>query len=131
MVFPLILELYVLALGVSLLLASLFVFYRDLGHIWDILTQVIFYGSAIVYPISYVPARFILAFVANPLAQIVEDVRHAVVIADAPWTANVVSSVNGAHVGWFVLVPIGISLALFAAGLAVFTRLSPVFAEQL
>ncbi|TMD92908.1 MAG: ABC transporter permease [Chloroflexi bacterium] len=44
---PLLIELYVLVIGISMLLSALFVFYRDLGHIWEIFTQLLFYGSAV------------------------------------------------------------------------------------
>ena len=40
-------ELAALVLGLSLLLSALFVFFRDLGHIWEILSLVLFYGSAV------------------------------------------------------------------------------------
>lgn len=120
---PLVIELYLLALGLSLLLSSLFVFYRDLGHIWEILTQVLFYASAVVYPITLVPSRFHSLFFINPVAQIIEDIRHAVVIPDVPYTAAVVGAV--------ALVPIAVSLLLFAAGVLVFRALSPTFAENL
>jgi ABC-2 type transport system permease protein len=133
-VIPLTVELYALALGLSLLLSSLFVFYRDLGHIWEILTQVLFYASAVVYPISVVqefayphngPHRgwILSVFFLNPLAQIVEDVRHAIVVPDAPTTASLVGPVAA--------VPILISLLLVVAGTVVFRRLAPIFAESL
>lgn len=122
-VVPLVLELYLLALGLSLLLSSLFVFYRDLGHVWEILTQVVFYASAVVFPISIVPARFHALFFANPLAQIIEDVRHALVTDVIPSTFS--------SIGALALVPIGISLGLFALGALVFRALSPSFAENL
>lgn len=120
---PLVLELYVLSLGLSLLLASLFVFYRDLGHIWEILTQVIFYASGIVYPITLVPARFQSLFFINPVAQMIEDFRHVLVVPDAP------SSI--ASVGALAMVPIGLSLALLVLGVITFRGLSPTFAESL
>jgi ABC-2 type transport system permease protein len=123
-VLPLLLiELYGLALGFAFLLSSLFVFYRDLGHIWEIVTQVLFYASAIVYPVVAVPARFRGLFFINPLAQVVEDVRHAIVISVVPWTAD--------YVGVRVLVPVGITAIVLVAGLLVFRRLTPVFAEYL
>jgi ABC-2 type transport system permease protein len=122
-VIPLIAELYILALGLALLLAALYVFYRDLSHIWEIVSQVLFYASAIVYPITTVPARFLGLFFISPLAQIIEDVRHAIVVPDAGWTAS--------YVGPRVLIPIGISFALLGVGWLVFHRLSPVFAENL
>lgn len=144
-VIPILAELYVLALGLAFLLSTLFVFYRDLGHIWEISTQVLFYASAIVYPVSRVPARFVLPFFINPLAQIIEDVRHALVTSDAPWSANVVSqelvvknpvtqqttTTVLSHVGPFVLVPIGICIAFLVVGVLVFRRLSPVVAENI
>ncbi len=49
-------ELVALVLGLSLLLSALFVFFRDLGHIWEILTLVLFYGSAVVFPFFRIPA---------------------------------------------------------------------------
>ena len=122
-VVPLVLELYVLALGLSLLLASLFVFYRDLGHIWEIFSQVLFYGSAVVYPATLVPARWRGLFFVNPLSQIIEDVRHALVTADVPWTAT--------YVGIQIAIPIILTVMLLALGLFVFRRLTPVFAENL
>src|SRR5437870_891411 len=44
------LEFVTLILGLSLLLSALFVFYRDIGHIWEIISLVLFYGSTIVFP---------------------------------------------------------------------------------
>ena len=120
---PLVIELYVLSLGLSLLLASLFVFYRDLGHIWEILTQVLFYASAIVYPVTLVPTRFQPVFFLNPVAQIIEDVRHAVVVPDAPASLSLV--------GGIAAVPIVLSIAFLIAGVLVFRGLSPTFAENL
>ena len=123
-VIPLVLELYLFALGLSLLLSSLFVFYRDLGHIWEIITQVLFYASAVVFPIARVPVRFLpLFFGANPLAQIIQDARHALVTDAVPSVASAVGALS--------LVPIGLSLAVFAIGALVFRALSPSFAENL
>lgn len=123
MVIPLVAELYVMALGLSLLLSSLFVFYRDLGHIWEILTQIIFYASAVVFPVSRVPERFRVAFFLNPMAQIIEDIRHALVLPEIPSTVAVV--------GRNAAIPIAIAVLLLAIGIATFRSLSPSFAENL
>jgi ABC-2 type transport system permease protein len=123
-VVPLFLELYVIILGAALLLSSLFVFYRDLGHIWEVSSQLLFYASAVVYPLTPVflqGKEKILGL--NPLAQIIEDVRHALVTATVPWT--------GEMLGPMIAVPFGIIAALVVAGYVTFTRLAPRFAEQL
>lgn len=125
LVIPLVVELYVLSLGLSLLLSSLFVFYRDLGHIWEILGQVIFYASGVVFPIAVVIVHpgVRMLFFSNPLAQIIEDIRHSLVLSHIPSTFSLIGAV--------ALVPIGISMGAFVIGALVFRALSPRFAEAL
>src|SRR4051794_15106068 len=50
----LILLLAVLTLGLGMLLSALFVRYRDIAPIWDVVLQITFYVSAILYPLSLV-----------------------------------------------------------------------------
>ena len=75
-------ELAALVLGLSLLLSALFVFFRDLGHIWEILSLVLFYGSAVVFPFVRIPKSLQTIAGLNPVAQILQDLRHSLV--DAP-----------------------------------------------
>jgi ABC-2 type transport system permease protein len=116
-------ELYMLVLGVSLLLSSLFVFYRDLGHIWEIFMQLLIYASAVIYPITLVPERLRAWVLANPVAQIIEDMRRSLVSSKIDWSADVM------HLAY--LVPFGIIVILIALGFWVFNRLTPRFAEYL
>ena len=121
---PLIVELYVLVLGLSLLLSSMFVFYRDLGHIWEISSLVLFYGSAIVYPLapSFLGAKAKLLGL-NPVAQIVEDVRHAAVTAQVPWTVQ--------FTGAGFALTLGIVAFVGVVGYLTFRHQTPKFAEFL
>ena len=131
---PLLIELYVLVIGISMLLSALFVFYRDLGHIWEIFTQLLFYGSAVVFPLSLngkvvngvlEPIRIMRLIALNPVTQIIEDIRHALVTQDprVPWTETIL----GAR---FVF-PIAVTIGVAAVGLVVFQRLAPRFSESL
>ena len=52
---PLLLELYVFILGVALILATLFVRLRDIGQVWELATQLMFYASPIIYPVGFLP----------------------------------------------------------------------------
>jgi ABC-2 type transport system permease protein len=117
-------ELYLLSLGVGMILASIFVFYRDLGHIWEVLTQFLLYAAGIVFLAVQVPVHYRGWFFLNPLAQIIEDARHAVVTPDAPWTYTMIGVRE-------YLIPIAISLFVFVFGLWLFRRLNPIFAENL
>jgi ABC-2 type transport system permease protein len=117
-------ELYALVLGISLLLSSLFVFYRDLGHIWEIATQLLIYASAVIYPIvPVVPERFRAWVLGSPIAQIIEDVRRTVVSTKIGWTYE--------FMGISYIVPFAIVGILLGVGFLVFRRLTPRFAEYL
>ena len=125
-------ELYLFCLGLGLLLSSLFVFYRDLGHIWGILTQVLFYGSAVMFPLSLLKTfkdgvelhhwRIDL-LLCNPIAQIIEDMRHALITSQVPWSVR--------EMGGFFVVPFLIIGVLLLVGWRTFDRLTPRFAESL
>ena len=52
---PLLLELYVFMLGVALVLATLFVRFRDVGQIWELAAQLLLYATPIIYPIGFLP----------------------------------------------------------------------------
>lgn len=118
-------ELYLLVLGLSLLLSALFVFYRDIGHIWAIILQVLFYGSAVLYPFDLIPGKILPTIIAvNPIAQVIEDMRHVVVTPAAPWVMT--------RTGWALYwVPFAIVASTLALGAWVFRRMSPRFAESL
>ncbi len=121
------LELIVLVLGLSMLLSALFVFFRDLGHIWEILSLVLFYGSAVVFPFRtiWVHSRRLADLAGlNPIAQIITDLRHVLVSpSQLPSMASLI--------GPLAIIPILISVAVFLLGFAVFHRLTPRFAESL
>jgi ABC-2 type transport system permease protein len=124
LVLPLLfIELYFLVVGIGLLLSALFVFYRDLGHVWEISLQLLFYGSAIVFPFTLIPKRFWTLLAFNPMAQIVEDMRRAVVTTAIPWSGQIL--------GRWTFVPVLGVFAVFALGFAVFRRRSPRFGESI
>ena len=54
LVIPIILELYLLSLGIAFLLGAINVKYRDITSIWDVLVQALFYAVPIIYPIQMV-----------------------------------------------------------------------------
>lgn len=121
-----IIELYAVVLGVSLLLSSLFVYFRDLGHIWEISMQLLIYGSAVMFPIELLHKHHLsleVLVLSNPVAQIIEDIRHAIVTPGVPWTVQIM--------GWGYVIPLALVFGFLALGFYVFNRLTPRFAEYL
>jgi ABC-2 type transport system permease protein len=154
-VLPLLLELYLLALGVSLFLSALFVQFHDVGHLWDVLMQLLFYGSGVMFSLTYVLQRVHLAgaqvaghgphdvwiveiMATNPIMQTIEDLRHALLTPVAPWTELVMSghlaAVNqyGAlDTPWLVPAPFLVVAVIFAVGALTFRSRARSFAENL
>ena len=123
-------ELVALITGISMLLAALFVFYRDIGHIWEILSLVLFYASGIVFPFTIFvtepgvhPARDLWFAGLNPVAQIVQDLRAALVDPGIHPTVH--------YLGVWYAVPLLLVAATVILGYTVFHRLTPRFAESL
>jgi ABC-2 type transport system permease protein len=122
--FVLLLELYVLALGCSLLLAALFVRFRDFRHIWELGLQVMFYATPIIYPLSFVPHRIGKVLALNPMAQIVEDARKAVLLSPTSTSSDVL--------GWpLAIVPYILPPLLLVIGYRYFESAAAKFAEEL
>jgi len=127
LVLPLLAELYLFCLGVGLLFAALYVRFRDVGQIWELGVQLLFFASAIFYPIGILPGWAQKVAFVNPFVQVMQDVRHAVLGASGPndvTAATVYAGVGGRTI------PIVIALLIFIAALAFFRREGRYFAER-
>jgi len=127
-VFPLIIaELFLLSLAVSFILSAAYVRFRDLNFIWEILVQVGFYATPILYAFSYVSDKSIkLAKIVmlNPLAQMLQDARHGL-ITDRTVTTGGIFGSNFAYA-----VPLGLIALLLIISVIFFKKTSPYFAEN-
>jgi ABC-2 type transport system permease protein len=114
----------VLAIGLGMGLSVLYVRFRDVEPIWDVVTQVLFYLCPIIYTAGQYKGAVRVAMI-NPLAAIFTQMLHAFVDPTQP---NV-----GVWIGGTVrlLIPLGIIVGAFAIGLWVFNREAPRIAENL
>jgi ABC-2 type transport system permease protein len=120
---PLVLELYILVVGLGLLAATLFVRFRDVGQIWDVASSLLFFSSPIMYPITILPHWAQRLVELNPFVQVMQDVRSILLGTDAA-TAGVTPRFDSR------LFPIAIAVILLAIGLLLHRRESPRFAER-
>jgi ABC-2 type transport system permease protein len=114
-----------LATAVSLLLAVLYVRYRDVGPIWEVILQLLFWGTPIIYTIQTVPERLREVVMLNPLAVAVQQARHSVIDIHEPSAAAAI----GRPI--LLLVPALITLGVAGISLLTFSRLAPTVAEDL
>jgi ABC-2 type transport system permease protein len=117
----------VLVTGLAMMLSALYVRFRDVKPIWEVMLQLTFYATPIIYAIETIDVsqRIKEFLMLNPLAAIIEQFRYAVIDPNAP------SAAEAAGGEWRLLIPIALLLGIFALGFRVFDREAPHIAEQL
>lgn len=120
-----IIELIVFCLGISFLLSALYVRFRDFSHIWDVILQILFYTTPIIYSLAIVPASFVKIVAISPLTQIIQDIRAVMITPDTVTTKEVFASQMGR------LIPLMIVVVVAIIAIWYFRRVSKNFAEEL
>jgi lipopolysaccharide transport system permease protein len=92
MLVPLILLLKMLALGVGMWMSALNVKYRDVRFALPFITQIWFFLTPVIYPISSLPKKVKLVIMINPMSGLVEGIRSALFGLPLNWTALGVST---------------------------------------
>lgn len=121
---PLILELFALCVGISLLLSSLYVKFRDISYIWEVVLQIGFYASAIIFPLSSVSEKLRVWFFINPVVQIIQDARYAIATKTS---ITIWSACNWPR----IIIPFIIIATIIILGIVVFKKKSRTFAEDI
>lgn len=105
-------------IGFSLASSVLFLRYRDLNQVWEVVTQAGFFLAPVIYPLSILPERYHVYLYAWPPTPVIEFSRAVLVGGATP-------SARG-----HLLLLAGAALSLIAGG-AIFRALSPKAAEYL
>jgi lipopolysaccharide transport system permease protein len=117
LLFPVIHVLYFwLILGIGLFLSSLFVYFRDLNQVWEVLVNILFFMSPIIYPLSIVPESLMTYYLLNPVTALVIIYRDVMIGGSLPSLDN-------------LIVVIGLGAVIFLVGVFTFNRLQRRFAE--
>lgn len=123
---PLVAELFIVSIGMAFFLSALFVRFRDVTYIWDVIMQAAFYATPILYPMSYVHnTKIDKLMLLNPMAQIIQDARHVLV---TPKTQIIYDFWGGDKLIWAI--PLGLSLIVTVIGATYFRSRSKYFAEE-
>ncbi len=118
------LEITLLGLGLGFLLSALFVKYRDIAYIWEVISQAMFYATPILYPIAIIPILAQKVLILNPIAQAIQDFRHYVVTPQSLQIQDIISLPIPR------LIPLTITLFIFIFGAFYFRSKSRYFAEE-
>ncbi len=122
----LIAELFLLAISIAFLLSALFVRLRDVNYIWEVLMQGAFYATPILYPLidKFVPRDIAKVIILNPMAQIIQDMRYALVTPHSPTIASIYENELTR------LAPVGMVFVIAIFSMWFFRKRSKYFAEE-
>lgn len=97
----------IFSFSISLLLAALNVYFRDVGILWNTIQPAIFYLTPIAYTEELIPKQFSLVIQLNPVYAYIRLLRYPIYDASAPDFSLM------AKCGLISLVSLGISLFVF------------------
>lgn len=129
----LLVELYLITLGAALVVSALFVTMRDVGQLWDVMVQLLFYATPILYPLTLLSAEPVIdrlgisarmAALFNPMGQTIEQMKRILVLEQSGDLGDVLP-------GLWILVPYCVGLTIVIAGVLLFRRASVRMVEQL
>jgi ABC-2 type transport system permease protein len=124
----------VLATGVAMLLSALFVRFRDIQPIWEVVLQVLLYASPVIIPAETVRRELAHGsfhhflyhvYTLNPLVAVFQQFRHAMINHATLSAGQIMGS-------WTALLePLALVAVLFVLGFWYFNREAPHIAEDL
>lgn len=95
--------------GLGLILSSVTVFFRDVGHLYGILSMLWMYMTPLFYPVSIIPEKFKWIYEWNPMYYYTNYARSLILEGQMPGL-------------WTDAVCLGCGLLMLLAGLIVFYR---------
>lgn len=109
---------YMIVLGITLIVASITVYFRDFTHILSILVTAWQFLTPVFYPVSMVPEKYSNLFDLNPMTNIIIAYRDVLFYNNAP--------------DIFILLKASVyGLVLMVLGFIIFGKLKKGFAENL
>jgi ABC-2 type transport system permease protein len=120
-----VLVIVVLATALAVLLAVLYVRFRDVQPIWEVVLQLLFWGTPIFYTIQDVPESVRPIMMSSPLAASIQQARH--------WLVETSTPSAGSAIGGTVrlLIPFAVFAAVLALSYWAFRRSEGRIAEDL
>jgi len=122
---PLVVQLYVFIVAVGIILATMFVRFRDVGQVWELASQLLFYGCAVMYPMQFLPTWGQGLALLFPFTQIMQDVRVLLINPSSSFPTFTPYFFGAAG----RLIPIAFTLLLLGYALHLFRREAPHFPE--
>ena len=109
---------FVVSIGVSLIVSSLTVYFRDLLHLLGVFMQLLFYATPIVYAPGQIPESFQWIIKFNPMTYVINGFRDIFYYKQMPDFKS-------------LMIVLAISIVLCFVGYFIFHKLQKRFAEEM
>ena len=109
---------YTIILGFSMFAAPLYVRFRDLAMIWEVMTSMLFYATPIVYSLTMMPIYIQRILLINPMAFIIHFTKTSLIDNHFPdpWQS----------IGFVTIIVVAFALSLVS-----YKKLAPKVAEEI
>ncbi len=131
LLFPVVVAVLVIfALGLSTLLATAYVRFRDVDPIWSVILQIVFYASGVFFTFDAIAKHehgqlLVDLLLFNPFAALLGVARHVLLGPTWPLPWDAMSS------PWLIVIPATLIVVTCVAGVLIFRRRAPAIAEEL
>lgn len=117
-------ELFILSTAMAFFLSAMYVRFRDIAYIWEVVLQALFYATPIIYTLDLLPERAQKVVMLSPLAQIIQDARY-VALTQGPFRSIDILA------GWWQAIPYLAVAATVVISLWYFRKHAKRFAEDI
>lgn len=96
---------FLFSLGISLIVAALSVPYQDVYHIWEVVLQIGFWVTPVLYPMDVIPTQYRFFYWFNPVARMIHEARTVLLLKNSDINQLVVTfliSVFMVFIGWIL-----------------------------
>jgi len=108
---------FLMTYGISLIVSSINLFFRDLERLTTIFTTLLFYFTPVIYPEKMIPEKYKILINLNPLSSLMISWRNLFLIG----------TLDSTHIA----ICFGYALSAFIVGYLIYKKLSWRFAEVL
>ena len=83
----------IMVTGLGLMLSIMATYYKDILHLWGVISILFMYGSALFYPMDIIPEPYHQIMILNPLYWLVDQFRCVIYYGTIPETLYMLNSV--------------------------------------
>jgi lipopolysaccharide transport system permease protein len=71
--------LFLIVISTSLIISTIYLYFKDIIHIWNFLLLIGFWITPIIYPENLIPKAYLRFYMLNPLARIISHLRNTLI----------------------------------------------------